>query len=191
MEKQILERLSKRGSTDFMIFRTDFPMTGEFKPAFENLKRLDLIENELENNKTLVTLTLDGIDATKNGLDKWVKEKVYTEIKNREFILTKSTTDLEINALRDLEDDGFVYEYDKRKYKVSPNKTLDFKSKKEKTSLPGNKIQKQKKTKLRINWDKIFQFLGWFIGILIALLAIIEYKFHYVSSFWEWIIEQF
>ena len=192
MEKQILEKLLKRGRTDFMIFRGDFPITGDFKPAYENLLKLDLIANERETDKTLITLTPDGIDANKKGLERWVNEKVYSEIKNREFVLTKETTSLEINALRDLEDNGYVYEYDKRKYKITPNKPLNFNNKEIDKKYPKFEKNEESKDVKRIPiGNKIIQFLGWFIPIIIGLLAIIEYKFNYVTTFWEWIIGNF
>ncbi|MDT0691576.1 hypothetical protein RM549_17425 [Salegentibacter sp. F188] len=187
MEEKILKRLLKRGETDFMIFRGDLPFTGEFKPAYENLKKLKLIETRSVNNESKVSLTIDGLDANKKGLKNWVEEKVYTEIKNREFVLTKETTALELGVLRDLEDKGFVYEYDKRKYKVTSNKPLNLK--KEKIPQQTPKIEKPNKPKRKINWNKIFQTLGYFLTLAVALLGIIEYKFHYVSTFWEWIIE--
>jgi len=34
----------------------------------------------------------------------------------------------------------------------------------------------------------IFKYIGWWIILLLAFLAIIEYKFHYVANGWEWII---
>lgn len=104
MENKILQKLSKRGPIDFMILRSDLPFTSEFSASYDNLLKLNLIEEKRVNKDTIIQLTLEGVEASHKGINKWAENKVLDEIINREFILTKETSDIELNALRNLED---------------------------------------------------------------------------------------
>ena len=183
MEELILKKLLKRGKADFMSLRYDLPITTDFKPAFENLQKLKLILSEKQNNETIYFLSQDGIDANIKGLEKWAEEKVYNEIKERCFGLTKDTSSIEIKALRNLEDEGFIYEVEKRKYKVVPQRKFNLKT--DKITTPEKKSSNNRK---KSRWSLILKYLGWWIILLLTFLAIIEYKFHYVANGWEWII---
>lgn len=189
MEKLILKRLLKRGKTDFLTLRYDFPITPEFAPAFENLEKLELIESEKKNNETLISLTPKGIDANIKGLEKWAEKKVYSEIKDNCFGLTKDTSSIEINALRNLEGKGFILEVENSKYKVNPQKKLISKkinlTTSDKRSVPYSTSPKKRK---KTNWKMILKPFLWLITLIISVLAIIENKYHYVTSAWEWIL---
>ncbi|NLP59329.1 hypothetical protein [Lutibacter sp. B1] len=183
MEELILKKLLKRGKADFMSLRYDLPITTEFKPAFENLQKLKLIEFEKQNNEMIYFLSQDGIDASIKGLDRWAKEKVYNEIKERCFGLTKDTSSIEIKALRDLEDEGFIYESEKRKYKVVPQRKLNINNNKD------NSIEKKTSNNRKKGFlSMIFKNIGWWIILIITILGIIEYRFHYIANGWEWIL---
>lgn len=191
MEERILKRLLKRGNTDFMSLRYDFPMITEFGPAFENLEKLKLIESIEKNNITLISLTDNGIMANIKGLEKWAEEKVYSDIKNRCFTLTKNTSSIEIKALRNLEDEGYIYEAEKRKYKINPQNKLII-QKFNSTALENKAvINTTNSWKInKIKWKSILNTFGWWIMLLLAFLGIIEYKFNYLASAWEWFINK-
>lgn len=55
--------------------------------------------------------------------DKWAENKILDAIKKREFILSKDTSEIELNALRSLENNEKVYELEKGEYRVVPGKT--------------------------------------------------------------------
>ena len=185
MEELILKKLLKRGKADFMSLRYDLPITTDFKPAFEKLQELKLIESEEQNKETIYFLSQDGIDANIKGLDNWAQEKVYTEIKDRCFGLTKDTTSIEIKALRNLEDEGFIYEVEKRKYKVVPQKKFSLKT--DKVIPPEKKTSNNGKKSW---WSLILKYISWWIILIITFFGIIEYKYHYLANGWEWIINK-
>lgn len=187
MENKILQRLSKRGPTDFMVLRPDFPFKSEFSASYKNLLKLKLIEEKRVDKDTIVQLTLDGTEASHKGIDKWAENKVFDEIKKREFVLNKDTSNLELNALRYLEDEGEVYKVEKRKYRVVPrkrlNQNIDTASNSEKSK---EKIKNTKK-----NGILLIRVLAWVFMAVIAVLAILEPEYHYVSDFLREIISTF
>jgi hypothetical protein len=193
MEKQILQTLSKLGQTDFTILRADFPFTNQFGSSYKNLLALSLIEEKRDLNNTLISLTSEGIEATYRGLEKWVENMVLDEIKNKKFILTKDTTNIELRALRNLEDDDKIYEAEERKYKVVPsinrNEIDNSFRKRTKDNLVQQNQSKKIKRRFNINWKIIITVIARFIMTVIAILAILEVDYHYVSNTWKRIIE--
>ena len=191
MENKILQRLSKRGPTDFMILRPDLPYTSEFPGSYKNLLKLKLIEEKQVDKNTIVQLTLDGVEASHKGIDKWVQNKVFEEIKKREFVLTKDTSEMELKALRYLEDNKEVYEIEKRKYRVFPGKNsskiINNPSNQAKTGKnSNNKIKNAKK-----NGGLVIKVLAWIFMAIITILAILEPEYHYISNLWREIISIF
>lgn len=184
MEELILKKLLKRKKADFMSLRYDLPITIEFKPAFENLQRLKLIESEVKNDETFYYLSQDGIEANAKGLDRWAKEKVFNKIKERTFILTKGISAIEIKALRDLENEGFIYESEKRRYKIVPERNFNLNN----SNSLENKTSNNRKKRISIFSLKN---ISWWVIFIISLLGIIEYRFHYLANFWEWILNNF
>lgn len=118
MEEEIIEKLHNSGQTDFMIFRSYFLLSPKFRIAYENLKDLKLIEEVSFKGTSFVNLSDEGVEASLKGLETWVEQKVYEDIREGKFILNKSTTRLEVEALRRLKNEGEVYEYSKRQYKI-------------------------------------------------------------------------
>ena len=191
MENKILQKLSKRGPTDFMVLRPDFPYTSEFPASYKNLLKLNLIEEKRVDNDTIVQLTLDGVEAAHKGINKWAENKVFDEIKKRKFVLTKDMSDVELNALRCLEDNEKVYEVEKRRYRVVPGKSSNQNIKTDsnestKRVKSNNKIQTFKK-----NGGLLIKVLAWVFMAIIAILTILEPEYHYVSNIWKEIILHF
>jgi hypothetical protein len=176
VEEQILRKLSKLKEIDFQTFRADFPLTPEFKVSYDNLKDLKLISE----NGDYIQLSLNGIDAINRGLKNWTKEKVYSDIKNANFAITKDLPRLELQALNKLEHEGYVYNVGMRKYKLVPKMNYTIKPKEIETS-DNSKYNSSKNNII----TSVFKYIGWWIVLVVGLLAIIEYRFHYVSNFWE------
>lgn len=118
MEEEILEKLHDSGQTDFMIFRSYFPLSPKFRIAYENLKDLKLLEEVSFKNITFVNLSDEGVEASLKGIESWVEQKVYEDIKEGKFTLNKSITRLEVEALQRLKNEGEVYEHSKKQYKI-------------------------------------------------------------------------
>lgn len=68
MESKILQKLKRNGPTDFMILRSDFPYTHEFVVSYNNLLKLELIKEKQVNTNTIIQLTLEGVEASHNGI---------------------------------------------------------------------------------------------------------------------------
>ena len=177
LEEKILNRLSKKIKVDFLTFRSKFPLTTEFKDSYDNLIDLDLIET----NGDYIQLSLKGIKANQKGLDIWTKEKVYSDIKNMNFWITKDLQRLELLTLRNLENEEYVYDSGNGKYKIIP-----------KNDYLKDNISKKKKNKLpkfpNINFKSILLFIVGAITLALAFFSPLENKYHYINSIWEWIL---
>ena len=177
MEEQILRKLSKLKKVDFQTFRADFPLTPDFKSSYENLKDLELISENVD----YIQLSLNGIDATNRGLKNWTKEKVYSDIKNANFAITKDLPRLELQALNELEHEGFVYNAGMRRYKLVPKMNYTIKPKEIETSDNSSK---------KNNIISVFKHIGWWVLFILGLFAAIEYRFHYLANIWEWLFSK-
>lgn len=177
MEQKILDKLHDSGKTDFMIFRNYFPFTPNFRIAYNNLKTLKLIEENRYSDITFINVSDDGAEAAFKGLDVWVKNKVYGDVKRGEFILTKQTTRLEVNALKELENAGDIKEYQKRKYKIVFNQSRNKKPKAKR--FVGGKVVKIHEPKFETRLKNFFNnnyVSGIIIGVIGGLIILIISK---------------
>lgn len=191
MENKILRKLSKKGPTDFMILRAELPFTSEVPSSYNNLLKLNLIEEKRSEKDIIIQLTLEGVEASHKGIEKWAENKLLEEIKKREFFLTKETTEVELKALRNLEDNGEVYEVEKSKYKVVPGKSLYRNS-----NLGVNRLTKiensgTKQRKAKKNGEVLIKVLAWLVMAIIGILAILEPEYQYVTDLWREITAHF
>lgn len=182
METQILKHLINRGRTDFMELRGLLPIDTNFKPAYSNLLRLKLIKENEDHGNNDVSVTEGGIQANLEGLDIWVKIKVLDEIKKGEFVMTKDLTKLEVDTARELEQEGFIYQSGRFRFKISPSSAGHISSNKNLTSKEPSKQKPSPQVR------DILSVVGWVVTVFIALLAILEYEFGYVAQVWSWII---
>ena len=131
IEKKILQILSERDHFDFMNLRASFPLkVTSVEKRCNDLISLGLITKEKINNETKYSITDLGAQVMTQGLDKWIKHKVFNEIRNQPYVITKSTPGLERLAVRNLESDGKIY-FDGKLYKIVPGQNLEL----QKTSI--------------------------------------------------------
>lgn len=183
MEAQIIQHLISRGRTDFMELRALFPIDTNFKPAYTNLLRLKLITENVNRGNNGVSATEGGIQANLEGLETWIKIKLLDEIKKGEFVLTKELTKLEMDAARELEQEGLIYQSERFRFKISPysenHKSIN--------KNPSNTVFIKQNPSTQ--WRDVLGVVGWIVTIFVGLLGILEYKFGYVAQVWEWIIK--
>lgn len=124
-ENKILEILSERDHLDFMSLRTFFPLeVTSIEKKCNDLISLGLIRKEKIEKETQYVLTDEGAKSLTRGLDKWIKHKVFNDIKNDLYIITKSTPSIERIAVRNLETEGKIY-LDGNIYKVVPGENIE------------------------------------------------------------------
>lgn len=125
IEKKILQILSERDHFDFMNLRASFPLkVTSVEKKCNDLISLGLITKKKINDETKYSITDQGAQVITHGLDKWIKHKVFNEIKDHPYVITKSTPGLERFAVRNLESDGKIY-FDGKLYKIVPGQNLE------------------------------------------------------------------
>ena len=125
IEKRILRILSERDHFDFINLRASFPIhVTSVEKKCNDLISLGLITKEKINEETQYSLTDKGAQVITHGFDKWIRLKVFKEIKDSPYIVTKSTPGIEIFTIRNLESEGKIY-IDGKFYKVVPGENLD------------------------------------------------------------------
>ncbi|ETN94017.1 hypothetical protein [Zhouia amylolytica] len=110
IEKKIIQILSERDHLDFMTIRALFPFgITSVERKCEDLITLGLITTEKIDSEVKYALTDDGAQAITQGIDHWVINKVFNNIKNNSYTITKSTPGLERYAIKKLEKEGEIY----------------------------------------------------------------------------------
>jgi len=127
IEKKILKTLSERDSLDFRSLRASFPLSvTSFEKRCNDLMSLGLIKKERLEDETIYFITDQGAQVITQGFDKWIRLKVFNEIRNEPYVITKSTPSIERLTVRILESEGKIY-LDGNLYKVVPGQKLHTK----------------------------------------------------------------
>ncbi len=127
IEKKILQILSERNHFDFMNLRASFPIeVTSVEKKCKDLISLGLITKERIDNETKFALTDQGAQVFTYGFFKWIRFKVFNEIKDNPYLITKSTPSIERSTIRNLESEGKIY-FDGKLYKVVPSQKLESK----------------------------------------------------------------
>ncbi len=125
IEKRILQILSERDHFDFMNLRASFPIgVTSVEKKCNDLIKLRLINKEKIDGETKYVLTDKGAQVITQGLDNWIRNKVFNEIKDNPYVVTKSTPSVERFTVRTLESEGKIY-FDGKIYKIVPGENLD------------------------------------------------------------------
>ncbi|UNY97749.1 hypothetical protein MQE36_11705 [Zhouia spongiae] len=110
IEKKIIQILSERDHLDFMTLRAFFPIrVTSVERKCEDLITLGLITTEKIDSEVKYALTDDGAQAITQGIDHWVINKVFNQIKSNSYTITKSTPGIERYAIKKLEKEGKIY----------------------------------------------------------------------------------
>lgn len=182
MEQKILRRISQTGRVPFMELRAHFPLAN-FTVAYQNLKRIKVIQEIPGEGESNVEITPEGREAIIKGFSDWMKEKVFNDVKNGDFILTKELTDLETSAARLLEQEGYIIKSGKFNYNALSKQLPLTQSSHEKIlkSIEGS-------TQNRYAKIKYGEIISIVTALAIGILGILEPKYQYVSRVWEWLI---
>lgn len=172
-----LKLIEHHGNIDYQTLRGFFPLRiDDFENQLNELVHLELVKKEKIDNENVYTITEEGKRANKLGLSEFVKRMV---IKEAELFLyprlNKSTTLLEENAVRQLENSGKIF-FNGKGYKVVPSKEYE-----EPENNEPHKISRLKKIK-----TSFFNFFNndWVKGIGIAITSIYYTAyFHPINNF--------
>lgn len=138
IEKKILKTLSERDSLDFMSLRASFPISiTSIEKRCNDLLSLGLIRKDRLDDETIYFITDQGSKVITQGFDNWIKFKIFNEIKNEPYVITKSTPSIERSTVRVLESEGKIY-LDGNLYKVVPGQKL--KSQKANIDIPSDNL---------------------------------------------------